>query len=167
MASFPILTALISQCIASLAIYQKRFPGSAVSSGSFATHSSASTLVQTASPGAHEVVTFYPSRILDVQLWTITAPTTIFSTEKIYPSGYEWIPSPNPQNVAPIVPTDAPYPTPGSLSISFPLETSTGALSTILVGTSVLGTGVLGTWICEFISSDFTHYNCVEYIRCR
>ena len=134
-----LLISLLFQCITSSARLQQRIPLTTGSNPSLS-HSSASTLVLTPSTAPNQIVTFYPSRVSDSSLWTITTVTVIASTETIYPSGYEWIPSPVPSFSAPVIPTDAPYPTPGSSSISFAPTNTTGYAPSAFGATSFQST---------------------------
>lgn len=111
----------------------------ASSSASSTTQSFDSTLVLTVSTDPDQIATFYPSRVTDTRLWDITSTTLLSQAERVYASGYEWIPSPAPSFPCPIVPSDAPWPSPGISSVSFP-HISTSQTET--AGTLTLTTGV-------------------------
>ncbi|KAL8722596.1 MAG: hypothetical protein Q9225_000952 [Loekoesia sp. 1 TL-2023] len=133
----------IHQCIASPAQLKHRAPGASPPlGGASGGPSSTTSLVVTDPAHPSHIVTFYPSRVSSQVLWNITTITVISSTETVYPSGYEWVPSPFPDFPPPAIPKNAPCPTPGSVSISVPrrsLETASAVTSSAGQGISSNG----------------------------
>ena len=76
-------------------------------------------VIKTTHDNVAETATFYPSRVQDRALWTITKPTTVRQTETVYPCGYEWVRSPAVFLETLKIPKKAPWPTPGKNHVDF------------------------------------------------